>query len=98
MRWTLLVLAGCGTAVERVAARDGDAEAGAAVYAAHCARCHGVDASGGVGPDLHGLDDPDELLADKILWGWGAMDGLRDELSNREAADVIAWLDALGEA
>lgn len=36
-------------------AEDVGAERGAALYEARCAECHGVDATGGVGPDLTGI-------------------------------------------
>jgi cytochrome c oxidase cbb3-type subunit 3 len=88
----VLVLAGCAPTIERVLARDGDPDAGAAVFAEHCAECHAADGSGGVGPDLRNDDDTPAELADKVLWGWGAMEGMRDELSTREAADVIAFV------
>lgn len=101
MVWTWFA---CAPAVERVLARDGDPVAGEQVYAEACAGCHGDDAAGGVGPgglegpDLRGIDDTDAELADKILWGWGAMDPMRDVLGVGEVADVIAWLRASGIA
>lgn len=87
-----IALAGCGSAVDRVVGRDGDPDAGATVFADVCAACHAADGSGGEGPSLLGNDDAEEELADKILWGWGAMDGFRDALSLGEVADVIAFV------
>lgn len=85
-------LVGCGSAVERTVGRDGDPDAGAIVFADVCAACHAADGSGGEGPSLLGNDDTPDELADKILWGWGAMDGFRGELSLGDVADVIAFV------
>ncbi len=60
---------------EIVAAVDGNADAGQALFAKSCAACHGANAEGvtGLGPDLHnnafigGIDDA--ALADFIAAG-----------------------------
>ena len=71
----LWLAAGCGDTEERVLARDGDPVAGARVFEENCAVCHGEAGEGGVGPDFRDGDDTEDQLADKLLWGWGAMDG-----------------------
>ena len=88
----LVGLVGCGDTMERVLARDGDPEAGARVFAAHCSECHGAGGEGGEGPDLRDDDDTREALAEKVLWGWGEMTGFVDVLSIRETADVVAFV------
>jgi mono/diheme cytochrome c family protein len=75
-----------------VLARDGDPVAGARVFEENCAVCHGSEGEGGEGPDLRDGDDTEDQLADKLLWGWGAMDGFSEILSVREMADVIAFV------
>jgi mono/diheme cytochrome c family protein len=92
VRWLLLGGMGCGDPLQRVLQREGDPEAGGEVFALHCASCHGADGSGGEGPDLRDEDDTREELADKILWGWGAMEGFEGTLSVRQVADVIAFV------
>lgn len=95
--WLALWTLGCGDPLDRVLQREGDAEAGAIVFAERCAQCHGTDGSGGTGPNLRDDDDTTEELADKILWGWGAMEGFEGDLSVREIADVVAFLETLQE-
>lgn len=85
-------LVGCGEPLDRVLGREGDPEAGAIVFADHCAECHGEAGEGGEGPDLRDDDDTREALADKVLWGWGEMKRFVDVLSIRETADVVAFV------
>lgn len=71
----------------------GDATAGAQVYAASCAGCHGAQGEGGVGPALQGRTDlsPEGIQA-VIRSGRGVMPaGL---VSGEDEADVIAFLQA----
>jgi mono/diheme cytochrome c family protein len=90
--WAMMMWLACADLLERVLDREGDPARGAQVFAQHCASCHGADASGGEGPDLRDDDDTREELADKILWGWGAMEGFEGVLSVREVADVVAFV------
>lgn len=76
----------------------GEAHAGAEVYAASCASCHGVDGEGVVGPSMQ----PNEFIQESsnaellafILSGRDgtAMSGFGDRLSEKQIADVIAFL------
>ncbi len=43
---------GTGDAAPTPNAAEGNAEAGAAIYASNCAGCHGAQAGGGIGPSL----------------------------------------------
>jgi mono/diheme cytochrome c family protein len=77
-----------------VLAKEGDPDAGATVWDAHCVACHAPDGTGtDDGPDLTDESESAADLADKILYGWGAMEGFAEELSNREVADLIAYLE-----
>lgn len=91
-----LLLGACAPVrVDAVLARDGDPARGAELWATHCASCHGPEGEGTAdGADLtdRPLDDAD--LVDRFLFGWGAMDGFAGTLSTREAADVLAWMNA----
>jgi mono/diheme cytochrome c family protein len=75
------------------AARSGP---GYDVYLANCARCHGQDGQGGVGPKLAGgavvNDFPDP--ADEIRQvedGEGTMPSFKNRLSTAEIEDVVAY-------
>lgn len=85
----LLPLAACGSGL------TGDPTAGEAIYADNCASCHGVDASGGSGPNLLGEVEEGEAT-DIILNGEGDMPAFADSLSDQDIADVIAYLQDLG--
>lgn len=90
----LLCCVACSDRVERVLANDGDPVEGERLWNVHCEECHAADGTGTeTGPDI--TDDPeaDAVLADKILYGWGSMEGFADELSNQEVADVVAFVE-----
>jgi mono/diheme cytochrome c family protein len=92
--FALLAVAACGDKVDRVLARDGDPVAGARVWDTHCRECHAPDGSGTeTGPDLTDDHDTADRLAEKILYGWGEMPGFEDELTIREVADLIAFVE-----
>ena len=44
-------------------------QAGSALFAAHCAACHGKEMTGGIGPDIHDLDMPDADLYQLVFNG-----------------------------
>ena len=97
-----LVAAGCGS--DRVQLVPGDAAAGAVLYEARCAGCHGAAGEGAeAGPPL---DDPlyvspgysDQELARAVRngaqqehWDLGAMPGFRS-LNDRELSDLVAFV------
>jgi quinoprotein glucose dehydrogenase len=90
----VLDLAGCADKAERAVSLEGDPAAGADLWAEHCQECHASDGTGTeTGPDLTDDSDTPDQLADKILNGWGEMDGFDDELSAQEVADLIAFLE-----
>lgn len=89
MWWTWLA---CAETVEGVLARDADVDAGAEVFAAVCAECHGADGTGGEGTNLTNDDNTREELAHKVLLGYGTMDGWADELTEQDVADVVEYV------
>lgn len=104
MRWIWLVPmvvacgGGDGTRSDAILALDGDATAGATVYADNCAVCHaasglGVD-DGGTGPNLTeaaGETSEDAEFIGYILNGEGDMPSFSD-LTDQEIADVLAHI------
>jgi hypothetical protein len=79
----------CLQPVEEQAARD----AAGALYARHCAACHGVAGQGSaIGPELLGevAEEPDRKLRKTILQGDDAMPPIA--ISAQEADQIIAFL------
>jgi mono/diheme cytochrome c family protein len=69
---------------------------GAELYAANCARCHGSDGGGGIGPQLSDGQVADEFpdVADEIdvvTDGEGSMPAFGDRLSPTEIDDVVEY-------
>jgi len=75
---------------------EGDAAAGDAVYAsAGCGGCHTLDAagsSGNVGPNLDESQPDAALTIDRVANGQGAMPSFKDQLSEKQIADVTAYV------
>ena len=102
--WTLLLLGGCvdeelRERADAIAALEGDATAGAVVYADECETCHGADGEGVADarfPEHLGHHD-DADLALTILRGPWSMPSFED-LPDPDIADVIAHLRASFEA
>jgi cytochrome c551 len=71
----------------------GDATAGAEVFEANCAVCHGPGGEGGNGPDLRADRYRDEQLVEsQVVNGGGGMPAFGDDLSDQELADVVAYV------
>lgn len=83
-----LLLAGCGGVPE-------DAT-GPEIYATSCARCHGSNLEGGVGPALGSgapsVDQSDEYLTTTISRGKGRMPSFGSALSDDQIASVVAYI------
>jgi mono/diheme cytochrome c family protein len=66
------------------------------VYLANCARCHGQDGQGGVGPKLAGgavvraFPDPADQIR-LVEDGEGSMPSFKSTLSRAEIEDVVAY-------
>ncbi|MEO0603819.1 MAG: c-type cytochrome, partial [Myxococcota bacterium] len=77
---------------------DGDAEQGRAVYASHCAECHGTDGSGGTGTALANpvflATATDAFLQDTVLRGRTGtpMLGFAERLTSADVDAVVAFL------
>ena len=85
-------LAHCGgNRVEQIAELEGDATAGADVFAVQCTVCHGDDGTGGTGADLTAISLSKEEI---IVQLFAAEDGMPSfaELSDQECADVTAFV------
>jgi mono/diheme cytochrome c family protein len=85
----VVILAGCTTVPE-------DAS-GAEIYSLLCARCHGSDLRGGVGPQLGGadassVDQPDEYLTTTISRGKGRMPTFGTSLSDEQIERVVQYI------
>lgn len=55
--------------IDDVLALTGDVDSGAALYATHCAECHGAAGEGGSGGALAGEGEDAEELVEVILFG-----------------------------
>jgi mono/diheme cytochrome c family protein len=70
--------------------------AGQQLFLKNCAHCHGADAHGDDGPDLHNLDWTDQQIATRIRNGKkGQMTAFAGKFSEENIKDVIAYLRTL---
>ena len=75
-----------------VAGGGGATNEGAAVFASNCAGCHGVDASGGSGPNLQGEDSVDKVV-EQVTTGEGRnMPAFKGQLSAAEIQSVAKYV------
>ena len=82
---------GCGNPTQDIAALNGDATAGAEVYSANCAGCHGDAGEGVSGPALTDVSEKDEII-EIVYNGEEEMPSFSDSLSDQEIADVAAFV------
>jgi cytochrome c6 len=77
----------------------GNASPGAAVFASNCARCHGSDGGGGLGPQLSDGKVADDLTAAEevrvVTNGRGGMPSFGDALTAEEIQQVVAYTRTL---
>jgi len=74
----------------------GSVAAGNQLFLKNCAHCHGADAHGDEGPDLHHLDWTDEQIATRIRNGKkGQMTAFAGKFSPQQIDDVVAYLRTL---
>ena len=72
------------------------ARAGQHLFLNNCAHCHGADAHGDEGPDLHNLDWTDEQIATRIRNGKkNQMTAFAGKLSPEDINELIAYLRKL---
>jgi mono/diheme cytochrome c family protein len=71
-------------------------DAGRKLFLKNCAHCHGADARGDEGPDLHNLDWTDEQIATRIRKGKkGQMTAFDGKLPDDDIRAVVAYLRTL---
>ncbi len=69
---------------------------GRRLFLGSCAHCHGADASGDEGPDLHGVEVSDRYIANTITRGIrGEMPSFAKKLGRPDVADLTAYLRSL---
>jgi cytochrome c oxidase cbb3-type subunit 3 len=78
------------------AAQGADTPIGRALFLKNCAQCHGADARGDDGPDLHKLDATDEWITNRIRNGKaGQMTAFAGKLQTSEISTLLAYLRTL---
>lgn len=79
----------------------GDPEAGKALFQQNCVNCHGLDATGEEGPNLHGVPQAlgDAAVSNIIRRGIPGT-GMPSSyiLTEQDAANIVAWLRSLDSA
>ncbi len=69
---------------------------GRSLFLKNCAHCHGDDARGDEGPDLHGLDWTDEQITTRIRNGKkGQMTAFAGKFSPQQIRELVAYLRTL---
>ena len=80
---------------EAVSTSDGP-DRGRRLFLKNCAHCHGEEARGDEGPDLHGIKKSDEWIARRIRDGVkGEMTAFGEKFSDQDIRDLIAYLRSL---
>jgi len=70
--------------------------AGRTLFLKNCAHCHGADARGDEGPDLHKLDVSDDWIANRIRKGKaGEMTAFAGKLQSSEINLLVIYLHTL---
>jgi mono/diheme cytochrome c family protein len=69
---------------------------GRKLFLASCAHCHGADATGDEGPDLHGVQVSDRYISNIITHGIkGEMPSFRKKLGRDEIVRLTAYVRSL---
>ena len=72
------------------------AMSGRTLFLRNCAHCHGADAHGDEGPDLHDLGLADERIASRIRKGKaGQMTAFAGKLQPAEITALVAYVQSL---
>ena len=70
--------------------------AGRMLFLKNCAHCHGADAHGDEGPDLHNLDWTDQQIATRIRNGKaGQMTAFKEKLPSSEIDSLVVYVRSL---
>jgi mono/diheme cytochrome c family protein len=81
---------------QRADPANGIGIAGRKLFLKNCAQCHGADAHGDDGPDLHGLDLSDEWITNRIRKGKaGQMTAFAGKLQPAEIDALVAYVQSL---
>src|ERR1700751_5223316 len=81
---------------QSAAMKDPRVTAGAKLFALNCAHCHGIDATGDEGPDLHKVTKTDERIKSLILNGVkGEMPAFGKKLTQDDAATLVVFIHSL---
>jgi len=84
------------SAAKSSAIKDPKVAAGAKLFALNCAHCHGVDATGDEGPDLHKVTKTDERIKSQILNGVkGEMPAFGKKLTQDDVATLVVFIRSL---
>lgn len=87
---TALLLGACSVG------RPADDASGEEIYAQLCARCHGADLSGGIGPaigeDSPAAEETDEFLEFTIVNGRGRMPSFSTTLDDAQVDRLVAYI------
>jgi mono/diheme cytochrome c family protein len=76
--------------------QDPKVAAGAKLFAINCAHCHGIDATGDEGPDLHKVTKTDERIKSTILKGIkGEMPAFGKKFTENDAATLVVFIRSL---
>jgi mono/diheme cytochrome c family protein len=73
----------------------GDAVHGREVFVVNCSGCHGMDATGGIGPSLHGSGLTAAEVGAIVASGRGVMPA--GVVKGQDAADVAAYVAGLAQ-
>jgi mono/diheme cytochrome c family protein len=69
---------------------------GRSLFLSSCAHCHGADATGDEGPDLHGVEVSDRYISNIITHGIkGEMPSFRKKLRRDEIVRLTAYVRSL---
>jgi mono/diheme cytochrome c family protein len=84
------------SAAQSNAIKDPKVAAGAKLFALNCAHCHGIDATGDEGPDLHKVTKTDARIKSTILNGVkGEMPSFGKKLTEDDAATLVVFIRSL---
>ncbi len=82
--------------VQKVLSHQGSATQGTAIFQMNCAGCHGFDATGNVGPNLHAVSSRKsrQALIEQVISGQ-TPPMPQFQPSPQEMADLLSYLESL---
>jgi mono/diheme cytochrome c family protein len=88
-----LLLSGCASEVALPADAEPELRAGADVYRARCASCHGADGAGAIGPSLSEIETrlDDNGQREIVVTGRNAMPSFGNTLSESDIDAVVRY-------